>query len=273
MLILAKKDGPLVFKAPPMLQGILLDFWQRPIPLNDGKFQGDFGLPGTDAGKGGKFLLLPAGYQGNIPEGYYVYRSGTNNVFIFLSGFYQDPNKLKPAVELIERAKIYPRNGKATAKPMVFPDAFGVPVNMLPIAEGTNLAESDSLGILASIGIIKGQPFCARCKDARDSRSDRDDGIQDQPRCWFRGGLESGFSQGLFRPPLGKSLRQRNAGRPTQNFGSFLEGCCRRMPRPPCTPLVFHESSIELRTKQPITTDRIPRMIFTRSSRLLHVHP
>ncbi len=26
------KDGPMVFEAPPGLQGILLDFWQRPIP-------------------------------------------------------------------------------------------------------------------------------------------------------------------------------------------------------------------------------------------------
>jgi hypothetical protein len=25
-------DGPMVFEAPPGLQGILLDFWQRPIP-------------------------------------------------------------------------------------------------------------------------------------------------------------------------------------------------------------------------------------------------
>ncbi|MEY4568252.1 MAG: hypothetical protein RLY14_3222, partial [Planctomycetota bacterium] len=85
------KDGPLVFEAPPMLQGILLDFWQRPIPVDGGKFQGDVGLPGPDAGKGGKFLLLPPSYEGTVPEGYYVYRSGTNNVFIFLRGFYQDP--------------------------------------------------------------------------------------------------------------------------------------------------------------------------------------
>lgn len=167
------KDGPLVFEAPPMLQGILLDFWQRPIPVDGGKFQGDIGLPGPDAGKGGKFLLLPPGYQEKVPEGYFVYRSGTNNVFIFLRGFYQDPKNLKPAVELIEQAKIYPLNGKATAKPMVFPDASGVPVNMLPVAEarafdqlkelvdseGTSLAESDSLGMLAAIGIVKGQPF------------------------------------------------------------------------------------------------------------------
>ncbi len=178
------KDGPLVFEAPPMLQGILLDFWQRPIPVDGGKFQGDVGLPGPDAGKGGKFLLLPPGYGESVPEGYYVYRSRTNNVFIFLRGFYQDPSNLKPAVELIEQAKIYPLNGKATAKPMIFPDASGVPVNMLPSAdgrafdqlkelidsEGSSLAESDSLGMLASIGIIKDQPFTpdARTREILD---------------------------------------------------------------------------------------------------------
>ena len=45
------KDGPIVFEAPPNLQGILLDFWQRPIPVDGGKFFGDVGLPGPDAGK------------------------------------------------------------------------------------------------------------------------------------------------------------------------------------------------------------------------------
>ena len=45
------KEGPLVFVAPPNLQGILLDFWQRPIPVDGGKFFGDVGLPGPDAGK------------------------------------------------------------------------------------------------------------------------------------------------------------------------------------------------------------------------------
>ena len=28
------KDGPMVMEAPPDLQGILLDFWQRPIPVD-----------------------------------------------------------------------------------------------------------------------------------------------------------------------------------------------------------------------------------------------
>jgi hypothetical protein len=29
-----RKDGPLVMEAPPGLQGILLDYWQRPIPVD-----------------------------------------------------------------------------------------------------------------------------------------------------------------------------------------------------------------------------------------------
>jgi len=172
------KDGPLVFEAPPRLQGILLDFWQRPIPVDGGKFFGDVGLPGPDAGKGGKFLLLPPGYNGEVPEGYFVYRSATNNVFIFLRSFYQDPKNLTPAVELVEQAKIYPLNGKDRAKPMQFPDASGVSVNMLPVSdgrafdqlkllvdsEGPNLADSDWLGMLAAIGIVKGQPFTPDAK-------------------------------------------------------------------------------------------------------------
>ncbi|MBI5503365.1 MAG: DUF1254 domain-containing protein [Deltaproteobacteria bacterium] len=167
------KDGPIVFEAPPNLQGILLDFWQRPIPVDGGKFFGDVGLPGPDGGEGGKFLLLPPGYKGEVPAEYYVYRSGTNNVFIFLRSFYQDPKNLTPAVALVEQSKIYPLGGKATAKQMQFPDASGVPANMLPVSdssafdqlkrlvdsEGPHLADPDWLGMLASIGIVNGQPF------------------------------------------------------------------------------------------------------------------
>jgi hypothetical protein len=167
------QTGPLVFEAPPGLQGILLDFWQRPIPVDGGRFQGDVGLPGPDAGKGGNLLLLPPGYEGEVPEDHYVYRSGTNNVFVFLRAFYADPADLTPAVGLIEQSRLYPLGGKATAKPMVFPDASGVPVDMLPLRDGAafdalkalvdaeplSLADPDWLGMLAGIGIRKGQPF------------------------------------------------------------------------------------------------------------------
>ena len=167
------KDGPLVFEAPPGLQGILLDFWQRPIPVDGGGFFGDVGLPGPDAGKGGTFLLLPPGFTGPVPDGCFVYRSATNNVFVFLRSFYRDPKDLGPAVSLIEQSKIYPLGRKESARPMAFPDASGVPVDMLPIRDGTafdelkklvdgegdTLAEPDARGLLAAIGIEKGRPF------------------------------------------------------------------------------------------------------------------
>jgi hypothetical protein len=170
------KDGPMVFEAAPGLQGILLDFWQRPIPgptIDGHAFFGDVGLPGPDGGKGGKFVILPPGYTGPVPDGHFVYRAGTNNVFVFLRSFYQDPNNLKPAVDVMEATKIYPLGGQASVKPMQFPDASGVPANMLPVSdagafdqlkalidsEGPQLADPDWLGMLAAIGIVQGQPF------------------------------------------------------------------------------------------------------------------
>jgi hypothetical protein len=32
----------------------------------------DMGLPGPDAGKGGKHLILPPGYKGEVPAGYFA---------------------------------------------------------------------------------------------------------------------------------------------------------------------------------------------------------
>jgi hypothetical protein len=72
-----------------------------------------------------------------VPDGYFVFRCGTSNVFVFLRSFYDDPNNLTPAVQLMEQAKIYPLGGEASAKPMQFPDASGVPVNMLPTSDDT----------------------------------------------------------------------------------------------------------------------------------------
>jgi Protein of unknown function (DUF1254) len=121
------ETGPLVLDMPPRMQGILLDFWQRPIPgpqLSPSKvFAGDVGFFGPDGGKGGKFLILPPGYNDAVPAGYYVFRSGTKNVFVFLRAFYEDPKNLVPAVELLEKARFYPLRQEGMSKPMQFPNA------------------------------------------------------------------------------------------------------------------------------------------------------
>lgn len=168
-----KETGPLVFESPPKLQGILLDFWQRPIPMDGGQFFGDVGLPGPDGGNGGKFLILPPGYKGQVPKGHYVYRSGTNSVFIFLRSFYTDPKDTKPAVDVLKQSRVYPLNQRASAMPMKFIDASRNSLNMLPRhsvaafeqlkqlldVEGANLAGPDWLGMRAGLGIVADRPF------------------------------------------------------------------------------------------------------------------
>jgi hypothetical protein len=47
----------------------------------------DLGVAGPDKGKGGKYLVLPPDYQGEVPEGYFVVPSKTNGVWVFMRGY------------------------------------------------------------------------------------------------------------------------------------------------------------------------------------------
>lgn len=168
--------GPLVVEAPPGVQGILDDFWQRPIhgPVIDGhQHKGDVGLVGPDAGAGGKYVLLPPGYTGPEPGDGFVYRSRTDNVFLFWRSFFSDPNDLSETVARIEATKIYPLGGENTAVPMQFPHASGVELDMLfprdgayfdmldrfIQAEAVDPADLDMRGFLHTLGIEKGRAF------------------------------------------------------------------------------------------------------------------
>ncbi len=167
------KEGALVVELPPMLIGFMSDFMAVPIPADGGVFAGDVGVNGPDGGKGGKYLLLPPGYKNAVPEGYYVYRSSMNSVMVTLRAFVADPSKIAETVAHLEKTRIYPLDSAIKAKPMVFPDASKPGLNMLPIEdgsafdhlqrlidrEGDDFASPDWRGVLASIGIVKGQPF------------------------------------------------------------------------------------------------------------------
>lgn len=90
-----KEDGPLVIEVPPGLQGILDDFFQRPIcsvaEIEGRIWCGDVGLPGPDKGQGAKYLLLPPDYKDTPPPGYLTFKSRTYGVFVFWRGFFTDP--------------------------------------------------------------------------------------------------------------------------------------------------------------------------------------
>ena len=61
--IIELSKGPMVFEVPPKLLGTLDDMWFRWVT--------NVGLPGPDRGEGRKYLILPPGYHGPVPEGRY----------------------------------------------------------------------------------------------------------------------------------------------------------------------------------------------------------
>lgn len=61
--LLDVRDGPMVIELPPgPLICIAMDVNQRWVA--------DMGLPGPDQGRGGRHVILPPGYDGDIPDGY-----------------------------------------------------------------------------------------------------------------------------------------------------------------------------------------------------------
>jgi len=158
------KNGPIVMETPPGMLGAFNDAWFRYIA--------DIGPFGEDKGKGGKYLILPPGYEGEVPEGYFIIKSPTNKVFIFTRT--SIANGIDKAVKMLaDNLKIYPLAEKDNAKAMELVDISGVDFNTVHtndfsfyehIAEWINEEHVDMLddqtkGLFASIGIEKGKPF------------------------------------------------------------------------------------------------------------------
>ncbi len=158
-------DEPWVLETPPDVLGIIDDHWF--------KYVGDFGRLGPDKGKGGKFLILPPGYEGVVPDGYFVLRTNTYGNWVIWRGFQVDGSP-KPAVETTKRIfRLYPLSRKDNPPPMNFVNASGKfnntihrmdygiweEINAVVQAEPGEGQNPEILGQLASIGIKKGQPF------------------------------------------------------------------------------------------------------------------
>lgn len=67
----------------------------------------DIGPFGPDKGKGGKFLVLPPGYKGDVPDGYFVVRSDTFQNFYLLRGVPKNGD-VQAAVDNLRKANLYP---------------------------------------------------------------------------------------------------------------------------------------------------------------------
>ena len=160
------KDGPVVVEIPPgAIVGLIDDFFQKSIT--------DLGLPGPDGDKGGKFLLLPPGYKGEVPEsGYHVLKAGMNNYNAMVRGILVN-NDLPGTVERVRKVRIYPWSERADPKPNKFVSISGLVINTLPplgmaywerlsaFINNNPVQEHDRfyMAMLKPLGIEKGKPF------------------------------------------------------------------------------------------------------------------
>jgi hypothetical protein len=135
----------------------------------------DMGIPGPDAGRGGKHLILPHDYKGEVPPGYHVGRSPTHKVLLAVRSL---PVKgdAKGAVEALKAIKIYPLATAANPRLVTFVDITEKEMDgsclrwedgikywqkLHEIIDAEPRAERflPMYGLLAAIGIEKGKPF------------------------------------------------------------------------------------------------------------------
>jgi hypothetical protein len=157
------KDGPMVMETPPNVLGIIDDAWFRYLT--------DFGNAGDDKGKGGKYLLVGPDYTGDIPEGYIVKQSKTYGHWLAMRGFMQNFEHEPVVDNMKEHFKLYPLgsepkdvnwvnvSGKSFNTLHAQDAGFFEEVNEIVQEEPHFSHDSETIGLLASIGIEKGKPF------------------------------------------------------------------------------------------------------------------
>ena len=159
-----KKDGPTVVEIPPGVMG----------PIDDAyfKFVVDFGVTGPDKGKGGKYLVLPPGYKGKVPEGYFVVKAPTYRLWPMMRADAKLVGTGDKALDFYRKhIKVYPlATGPRKGRHI---NASGIAGNQLAPEDGTafdwlneivqyepaDIFNKEQLGRLASLGIEKGKPF------------------------------------------------------------------------------------------------------------------
>ncbi len=162
------RDGPMVIDIPPGPY----------IGLVDDHYQGwilDVGLPGPNAGKGGKHLLLPPGYKGKAPAGYQVGRSSSTKVLLAIRAL-PVGGDVPGAMDVLRKIKIYPLASVARPKVMKFVDTTNETMDSTSLrwednvqfwAKLHDIVEAEPpvdkflpmYGLLSALGIEQGKPY------------------------------------------------------------------------------------------------------------------
>jgi hypothetical protein len=167
-LLLDLRIGSMVIELPPgPLIGAALDIHQRWIL--------DMGVPGPDHGNGGKHLLLPPGYEGDVPPGYYAGKSSSYHVIAAVRAL-PVGGDVPGALTRMKTTHVHPLNPLAGWTKPTWIDMTPKPQDTTPVAWEDNfrywqvlhdIVESEppledsraQYGELAALGIAKGQPF------------------------------------------------------------------------------------------------------------------
>jgi hypothetical protein len=227
------EHGPMVIEVPPGPY----------IGLADDHYQGwilDLGLPGPNEGKGGKHLILPPGYKGEVPRGYQVGRSSSFKVLLAVWALPVGGN-VQAAMDELRKIKVYPLAGAANPVIANFADTTEKAMDSTCLRWEDNIqfwevlhhiVDAEPLvdkflpmyGLLSALGIEKGGPFAPdprmkavlerAAKAGRDQMlvsafdSARPDVLAWPDRKWEWIGLVPGSAQ--FETPAGIDLEARD---------------------------------------------------------------
>jgi hypothetical protein len=158
-------DGPTVIELPEGMLGAIDDMWFRYVT--------DLGIAGPDKGKGGKYLILPPGYNGAVPDGYFVVRPATYGNWIFMRAYISEGVEAA-AQGVKDNLRIYPlsmadnppepeflsmsgREGYNAVPPNDY--SYWEMLNQLIQEEPIGAHDPETRGLLSALGIAKGKPF------------------------------------------------------------------------------------------------------------------
>ena len=181
-----EKDGPTVVEIPPGC---------GPGTVNDAfsRFVIDMGVPGPDRGQGGKYLLLPPDYEGELAPAagsheveaggtkYFVARSTSYVNWLVLRGFLVDGKPDAATATFESGLRVYPLAAAADPPAMQLTSVCGREWNTIHAntfafyeeldaviqREPVGLLDPELRGLFAAVGIEKGKPFAP---DARMMR-------------------------------------------------------------------------------------------------------
>src|SRR4051812_38392948 len=168
-ILLDLSVGPLVVEVPAgQLMVHAMDIHQRWVA--------DMGMPGADAGRGGRHLLLPPGFEGVLPASNYHLHHSASNIVVIGARALPVNGAVSAAKELLQSIEVHPLDAATRWMAPTWVDLTGEWQDMTPLQWEKNFGFWDVLhqtidveppyegyrayyGELAALGIEKGKPF------------------------------------------------------------------------------------------------------------------